>query len=486
VNAAEVDIEVKYDAPPTVWSFMQCDDFVRFIVGPVGSSKSSGCIVEILKRAAQQEPGPDGVRRTRFAIIRNTYRELEDTTRKTFEQWVRLPPPLGRWHEQPFTFEIDIPETDGGPPIHSEILFRALDRPEDAKKLLSLELTGAYINEAREIPKHVFEVLQTRVGRFPSKDQGGATWFGIWGDSNPWHSGHWGAKLFAKHLTGYRLFRQPGGRSDRAENVENLPAGYYSRLVQGKDKEWVRVYVDGEDATADEGSVFGAWLGELQARGSICAFDHPKDNVYTHWDLGLGDATAVWFWRLNRHGVPDILDHYEASGQGLSHYFGVVESKPYAYAKHFLPHDAANKTLATQVTVLDQFVERFGAGKVASVPKVAIEDGIQAGRWLLEQPVRIHERVTLTPDNRNYSGLEALAGYRFAWDETLQCFDRNPVHDWASHTGDAFRYLALTVKRAEAVESARPKVVTKNPAAAPTLDEMLASFNKRPQGPKRI
>ncbi len=76
-----------------------------------------------------------------------------------------------------------------------------------------LVLSGVVINEAREIPKHVLDILETRVGRYPSASQGGASWFGIWMDTNPWHSGHWGAKLFAKQLPGHALFRQPGGRS---------------------------------------------------------------------------------------------------------------------------------------------------------------------------------------------------------------------------------------------------------------------------------
>ena len=110
--------------------------------------------------------------------------------------------------------------------IDCEVLFRSLDRPEDIKKLLSLELTGAYINEAREVPKQVLDMLSSRVGRYPSPAQGGATWFGIWMDTNPWHAGHWGARYFesapAEHA---RAFRQPGGRSVEAENVEHLPAG---------------------------------------------------------------------------------------------------------------------------------------------------------------------------------------------------------------------------------------------------------------------
>lgn len=458
--------------PPTLKRFAKCHDLVRFIVGPVGSGKSSRCVKEIVRRACRQRPGPDGTRRSRAAVIRNTYSQLRDTTRKTFEQWV--PSWMGTWHEQAFTFTIRLPMEDGTT-VECEVLFRALDRPEDVKKLLSLELTFAYINEVREIPKHVVDVLETRIGRYPSRAQGGATWAGIWADTNPWHAGHWGAKLFAKGLPGYDLFRQPGGRSAQAENVENLPPGYYERLCVGKDREWVRVYVDGEDASGDEGSVFGAWL----ASAKVEAFDHPVTDVYTTWDLGRSDSTAIWFWRVNAERQVDVLEHYEASGQGLSHYFGVVDSKPYRYVRHLLPHDARAKTLATQQTVIEQCAEHWGVEHVGLVPDIGLEDGIGAARWLLEQPMRFHERCS-RPGRLDYSGLDALRAYRYNWDETNQCFSRDPIHNWASHTADAFRYLSVVVKHVERLS--RPPKDPAKPAyvqpVAPTLDELWAQQPK--------
>jgi hypothetical protein len=425
---------------PTCRRFAESDEFVRFIIGPVGSGKSTACVREIARRALRQKRGPDGKRHSRFAVIRNTYSQLRDTTRKTFEEWI--PHNLGTWHEQRFAFTMEFDD------VECEVLFRALDRPEDVKKLLSLELTGAYINEAREIPKHVLDVLETRVGRYPSKAQGGASWFGIWADTNPWHSGHWGAKLFAKNLPGYRSFRQPGGRAKNAENVENLPRDYYPRLCSGKDAEWVRVYVDGEDATSDVGAIWGAWVADLEKRGGICAFDHPLDGVFTHWDLGRSDSTAIWFWRVNARGVPDVLDHYENSGQGLSHFFGVVDRKPYRYAKHFLPHDARAKTLATQQSVLEQCVEHWGSDKVAITHDLSIADGISAARWVLEQPIQIHERCAV-PARFEHSGVDALREYRYEWDEDTQAFSTKPLHNWASHSADAFRYLSVEAKRVE-------------------------------------
>jgi hypothetical protein len=465
--------------PPTLKRFARSDAFVRFVVGPVGSAKSTRCVREIVRRAVRQRPfGKEKIRRTRFAIIRNTYGQLRDTTRKTFEQWV--PAWMGTWHEQSFTFTMAFPLGDGSV-VHCEVLFRALDTPEDVRKLLSLELTGAYINEAREVPKHVLDVLETRVGRFPSKAQGGASWFGIWADSNPWHGGHWGAKLFAKNLEGYELYRQPGGRDPNAENVENLPGGYYARLCVGKDSEYVKVYVDGQDADSDIGSIYGAWVAALQKRGGVCAFDHGKEAIFTSWDLGRSDATAIWWWRINAHGVPDILDHYENSGQGLSHFFEVVDGKGFQYARHWLPHDARAKTLATQRSVLEQCIDHWGPGKVAITPEISFADGVAAARWMLEQPMQIHERCDV-PARFEHSGLEAIREYRWEWDEENLCFSRNPLHNWASHTADAFRYLALVVKHSD-ILARPPKQEPKGPYARSvdsfSLDELFTDRERR-------
>jgi hypothetical protein len=457
--------------PPTCRRFQKCDDFVRVIVGPVGSGKSSVCIVELLRRAARQEPGPDGVRRSRWAIIRNTYPQLRDTTRKTFEEWV--PHWLGTWHEQSFTWTGEWMDGEGedAHAVHCEVLFRALDRPEDVKKLLSLELTGAYINEAREIPKHVLDMLETRVGRFPSKANGGATWSGIWMDTNPWHTGHWGYKLFSREKPdGYRLFEQPGGRSAEAENVENLPPRYYDRLVAGKDSQWVESYVDGKYPSSDLGSIWGPFLARLEGRGALAAFDHPSDGVFTTWDLGVSDSTAIWAWRVNRDRMPDLINHYEASGQAASHYFEHVEGWGYQYVKHWLPHDARQRSWQTGVGVVDQFIARFGSGKVAIGPELSLRDGIGAARWLLEQPMRIHPRCE--------AGIEALREYRYEYDEELRVYSTRPLHSWASHTADAFRYVACVV-RASDLMTRRPDNPPRGPIAPPidrstTLDDWWA------------
>lgn len=478
---------VAYRAPPTVARFMRSDAFVRCIVGPVGSGKSSGCVVEILRRAAQQAAGPDGVRRTRFAVIRNTYRELKDTTRKTFEQWV--PGELGKWHEQDFTFTIEQPLANGSR-LYSEVLFRALDRPEHVKKLLSLELTGAYVNEARQVPKAILDVLCSRVGRFPSRVQGGATWFGVWMDTNPWHTAHWGYKLFSKALPeGYELYEQPSGLAPDAENLDNLPPGYYERQMAGKDAAWIAEYLESKYPSHDKGSVYGDLIAALEARGGLRDFSHGTTGIFTTWDLGRADSTSIWFWQVRPGGV-DVVDHYRNNGEPLSHYFNVLGEKAdtlgYKYLKHVLPHDARAKTLATRVSVLDQFLAKYGPSAVTIGPPLSLEDGIAAARWLLEQDVRFHPRCDVPPTPGLESGLESLRSYRYAYDERLQTFSRVPLHDWSSHDADAFRYVATFVQVAKLMTD---KVEPERPAPQPRADSpfvlVLPGLDEAPSASRR-
>lgn len=468
---------VNYTAPLSVAAMLRSNAPFRCIMGPLGSGKSSGCNIELLLRAKRQRKGPDGIRRTRWAVVRNTYGQLRDTTQKTFERWI--PAGLGEWNKTAFSFHMKFDDVD------AEILFRALNRPEDIKKLLSLDLTGAYVNEAREVPIAILDGLDGRVGRFPPMADGGPTWFGVWADTNPWHTRHPLALRFQQNLPGYELFRQPGGRSEDAENTEHLPPGYYERLCIGKPSDWVRVYVDGEEASADIGSIYGDLIDLMDKRGATQEFEHGLEDVFTTWDLGISDSTAIWWWRVHDGGA-EFVDHYESHGKPLSHFFDIIDERAaqrgYTYVKHWLPHDARARTLITGSSILEQCAERWGANKVDIAPKLSLLDGIQATRWLFEQPgTRFHSRTE--------AGINCLREYRYEWDENERSWSKRPLHNFASHSADAARYVAIVFRHTDAVQKA-PKPTPK-PAPKPghtllTFDELVNDYRARHGGRERI
>lgn len=279
-----------YKPSKTLKSFHKDDSFVRAIAGPIGSGKSVGCIVELLIRAYAQEPNEQGVRKTRWAIIRNTYRELLDTTLKSFEDWV--PMSTGIWSALNMTFTHRQYQTDGSV-VEAEFLFRALDRPNDVKKLLSLELTGGFINECREVPKQVVDMMQGRVGRYPRQQDGGPTWYGVIMDTNYPDSDHWFYHLFEENMPkNHRIFHQPSGLAPEAENIKNLPKGYYSNMIAGKDSEWINVYVKGQYGFVSDGKpVYPEYIDRIHYSDELYEPD-PKLPLYIGIDFGLTPAAV--------------------------------------------------------------------------------------------------------------------------------------------------------------------------------------------------
>ncbi len=240
---------------PTVRAFFLDRRMVKCIMGPLGSGKSSGCVVSLFHYACMQKPDERGIRRTRFTIVRNTYKELMDTTKKTIDEWIGPMRPV--WKEGKFMYEFSFRLADGTR-VHSEWLLRALDRPEDIRRILSSDLSGAWVNEAREVGKEIIDMLEGRIGRYPGKRQ--CTYAFILMDTNPPDVGHWLYQLFEKQIVEdpslgekYVLFRQPSGLAEDAENIANLPENYYRNLVIGKDPDWVKVYVHGEYGYTKEG-----------------------------------------------------------------------------------------------------------------------------------------------------------------------------------------------------------------------------------------
>lgn len=279
---------IEYTPSPTLEQFHASNAFVRGVRGPIGSGKSVACCWEIYSRAMEQAKGPDGVRHSRWVAVRNTYGELQTTTVRTWLDW--FPSDIvgrivyGAPIEQTCVFEHD----DGGR-VELEMWFLALDRPDHVKKLLSLECTGIWLNEARELPRAILDAASGRVGRFPRKSEGGASWFGVIMDTNPPDSDHWWYTL-AEELKpdGFEFFAQPPGDGPDAENLVNLPDGYYKRLVPGKSDEWVKVYVRGEYGFVLDGRpVYPEYRDSLHVREFNAL---PALPLYGGMDFGLTPA----------------------------------------------------------------------------------------------------------------------------------------------------------------------------------------------------
>jgi len=237
--------DVRYEvAGATLERFFADDSFVRVLVGPFGSGKTAACCAEAFRRCQQQAPDADGVRRSKGVVIRSTYRQLQTTTAPSWRGWFGEAFGDFTWSD-PFQHRMRFGLPDGTQ-VEADIVFLALDGADSETKLRSLEVTWGWVNEAREIPKSVFNFLLGRVGRFPPMRDGGPTWSGVFCDSNAWDQDHW----LSQEIAGWRVFKQPGGvlwdgkawqANPAAENLVNLPAGYYERQLAGQTEAWIRV-----------------------------------------------------------------------------------------------------------------------------------------------------------------------------------------------------------------------------------------------------
>lgn len=231
----------RYKAAPTLSLFHESTSFMRGLVGPIGSGKTVACIAEILLRSAQQVVGPDGLRRSRWLVASPSVMHLIDCTIPAVMRWIGPGVGPGRhFNREELTFRLVAGDID------LEILFRSVPDMEAAEPLIGLDLTGAWINEAAGLPYLVPNMLLGRVGRFPTVRDGGAGWCGVIMDTNPCDTDHWWYRDFVEYRRqGWEVFHQPSGLSPEAENLHNLPAGYYQNIARHAQSMWVSRYVDG-------------------------------------------------------------------------------------------------------------------------------------------------------------------------------------------------------------------------------------------------
>ena len=181
-----------------------------------------------------------------------------------------------------------------------------------------------------------------------------------------------------------------------------------------------------------EGAYYAELMAQATKEGRITGVPYQTDGeVYTAWDLGMDDYTAIWFAQLVG-GEIHLVDYYEAQGEGLEHYVRVVKGKPYNYAGHLLPHDVAVREMSTGKSRYETLQSMGLVGTV--VPKLRIEDGINAVRGILSR--------CWFDAKRTFFGVECLRQYsRVRHRQTLQ-FLPKAKHDKFSNGADAFRTLA--------------------------------------------
>jgi len=449
-------------------SFMKDNSFFRGLRGPVGSGKSVCCCVEVFRRALGQAKNADGIRRSRWAIIRNTNPQLRTTTIKTWLDWF----PEHVWGKfnwsVPYTHHIKQSDLD------LEVIFLALDRPEDVKKLLSLELTGIWVNEAREIPKSIIDACTMRVGRFPSMKDGGCTWTGLICDTNAPEEDHWwpimsGEVPVPDHIPkeearmlvkpdNWEFYTQPAGmlekkdeegnvteytRNKSAENVNNMREDYYSNIVMGKTKSWIDVYVMNKLGSIKDGKpIYPMFAPDVHiAKEEIpVAASLP---VYVGIDFGLTPACA--FGQKVR-GRWLILQEIVAFDMGIVKFSEILRqelSTRYSMCEAIIFGDPAGDFRA-QTDESTPFQILRGAGLVARpAPSNDVSLRLESVSSPLNRMVEGQSGLLIDPRCRNIiKGFEGGYQYR-RLQVSGERFDDKPEKNHYSHIHDALQYLML-------------------------------------------
>ncbi len=185
----------------------------------------------------------------------------------------------------------------------------------------------------------------------------------------------------------------------------------------------------------NSGSYYGKLLQDAEAEGRVTSVPYdPALRVWTAWDLGIDDATAVWFVQISKSGQWRVIDYLENSGSGLDHYVRLLQQKPYVYERHILPHDAKVRELGSGRSRQETF-RSLGLSPLRVLDSDSVADGINATRMILPR--------CWFDAGKCEQGLKALRHYRREWNEGAQTWRASPVHDWASHGADALRYLAM-------------------------------------------
>jgi len=188
-----------------------------------------------------------------------------------------------------------------------------------------------------------------------------------------------------------------------------------------------------------EGSYYAEEMARARGEGRITRVPYDGSApVETAWDIGVGDECAIWFFQRIGKEI-HLIDYYENSGEGVGHYAKVLSSKPYVYSTHWAPHDAKGREFGTGVSKFAT-ARRHGI-KWSILPKLGVDDGIEAVRGLLG--------LCWFDEAKCGVGIEALKSYRKMYNRTMRVWSMTPVHDWASNGADAFRYLAIAVRKGQ-------------------------------------
>ena len=299
---------------------------------------------------------------------------------------------------------------------------------ENGDRLRGLYLDGVVLDEFADFPPSLWsEVIRPAL----SDRKGWATFIGTPKGKNAFYD----LVQRAKNDPDWFYLILKASESNLLDDVE-----LHAARLEMTPEQYAQEYEGSFDA-AIVGAYYAPDIAQAERDGRIT--NVPVDRramVWTAWDLGVGDHTAIWFAQSVGREIR-VIDYYESFGAGLDHYVGVLKERGYSYETHILPHDVEVRELGSGMSRTET-LRSLGIKNIKVAKKLSVDDGINAVRMLLPRCWFDHKKCS--------QGIEALRQYRTEFDEKRKVFSGRPRHDWTSHASDAFRYLAIGIKEQSA------------------------------------
>ena len=438
------------------------------IQGPWGSGKSTACGYKLFMNALSQPKGPDGIRRRRSYVGRNTFDELKRTTVKT---WLGIFPEnkFGRFAwSKPFEHRIRVGDLDW------EVVFLALDDEQDRRKLLSAEISDFWGNEARELPRGIIDDIDGRINRYPPISQGGCHKPQIVLDTNAPSEDHWMAVMSGqspmpegiddntrRSLTRpdtWEFFLQPPGmlevKDERgtvtgyepnslAENKKWLAKGYYDTLIAGKPLSWIRVNVLNKPGQLSAGKpVWPEYKEEVHSSNTILS-PIPGYPLIVGMDFGRTPAAVIGQQAFGRWLVIDELTAENMGTRGFTRLLKSMIATTYPGYNFSVFGDPAGEHLAEADDISPFLMVRAEGMRILPAPTNDVAVRLNAAREVFSQLVDGKPRMLISTKCRMLrSALNG--GYRYRKLQTSgERYSDTPEKDRFSHISDAFQYMLI-------------------------------------------
>ena len=445
------DTDFQYTPPQSLAPFFASEQRLRFTRGPVGSTKSTAMVMELFRRACQQEPGKDGVRRTAFAVVRNTLSQILKTCLVTMQKTLG---PLVRYKVSTQTVIFEFND------VYSEWLLLPLDTPQNIQRLLSLELTGAWVSEFREIDHELVVNAYSRCGRYPAAlGQGVApTWYGLIAEANsfsedsPWFDEleiPEGLQVLIPGRTSlpkknWFYLVQPGAYDETADWLHYLPPDYYADLLESNGEAWAQQYIHNLITPSLSSQAVFAKSFDRAAHVVEGLQFIPTLPLVIGLDVGRQPAAALG--QVDPRGRLNVLASIWAENKGIEKFIAedlsplLAERFPRAYVYAVVDPASRSRSQIGEQSVLEAINESGLSAILASTNNIAPR--LRA----VEKYLNRRNGVAIDRDHNARLIVSLQYGYRFPRDREKALMEQPKKDHPDSDLADALQYLCLGIE----------------------------------------